>query len=262
MSESSDFYMSWLGCGAFGSAGSGTLTVPTPIVFVPTDLSGCQIWFDANNSGSITTDTNNTSILTWQNLGDLSANMVPYTGTGEYNIDTINGLNVVLFGAGNNMSVYGNLPNEPKTAFVVFKGLNDLSGTVSPFLSLFNGEATNAFQFGAAYDAGLGGYIYTACQNGVWCNYGVGPNSYNTTIMAACRIDTSASNNFISVNKVNLTGDNANSASGFNQFPIPYSVGRIDGSSMDCAEIIVYTRALSDTEVAQVYTYLTTRWGI
>ena len=262
MSEYTDFYLSWSGCAAFGAAGSSQLTIPTPVVFSPTDLSGCQIWFDANNSGSITTDVDNTSILTWQNLGDLSANMIPYNGTGSYNVDTINGLNVVRFGASNNMYVYGELPNEHKTAFVVFKGLNDLSGASFPFLNLFNAEASNGFQFGASYYEALGGYIYTACQNGIWCNYGTGPNSYNTTTMAACRVDVDISNNFISVNKANLPGDNVNSASGFNQFPIPYVVGRNDGSSMDCAEIIVYTRALSDSEVAQVYTYLTTRWGI
>jgi hypothetical protein len=263
MSESTDYYPSWLGCGAFGATGSRRLQEVTPIVFQPTDLSACSVWFDANNSASLTLDVDNSSILSWQNLGDASGAMVPNVGTGLSGMDTLNGLNVVLFGTSNNMSWYGALTEQPKTCFVVFKCLTDLFTIGVPFLNLWNGDAAAGLQLGLYADSGSGLVYYSLCQAGNWCNNITNTtNPQNIPYYMTARIDTDRSNNVIKLNGVAGTGDSTNNAVGFNTFPIPNSVNRIDGSSMDIAEIIIYNRSLSDEEVAQVEAYLADRWAI
>ena len=262
MSETSDFYSSWLGCAAFGAGSSLRLQAPEPIVFVPTDLSGCGIWFDAANDLSVTVDTkDNTSILTWQNLGDLSGSMVPYVGTGSYGVDTVNSLPVVLFGPSNNMYWYGELPTQEKTAFVVFNCLSDLTTIGAPYLNLWNGEATQGFQLGLSYS--LPNFYYSLCRSGDWCNYGTTTdNPQNIPKLVSYRITTDLSSNFININGVPLTLQENHTADGFNVYPIPYSVNRTDGSSQDMCEIVIYNRALNDTEVAQVEAYLIAKWDV
>lgn len=259
MSETCDFYLSWEGCAAFGGGSITRLTEPNPLP--APDISGLSFWYDANNFPTITADSSGV-ISTWASLGDLSANLIPNLGSGITGVDSINGLNVVQFNTSNSMKLSGALTNEPKTAFVVFKALVDLSGLAFPYLNLFNGEFSTAFQFGAAYDGGLGGYIFTVCQNGIWCNYGVATNFTNTPTLTSCRIDTDISNNFITQNNTLLSGDLSYSASGFSTNPGAYSVGRSDGSSMDVGEIMIYNRALSDAEVTLVHQYLQLKWGI
>jgi hypothetical protein len=261
MSESADYYLSWLGCPAFGVGSTIRLRDPEPIAFVPTDLSGCYIWFDANNPDSITVDDKNgQSILEWANLGDLSANMVPNTGTGLYNVDTINTLPAVQFASGNNMFWYGELPNQPKTAFVVSTILSDLTTLAVPFVNLVNGDGAAGLQLGVSYSFPL--FYYSLCQSGNWCNFVNGVNPYNTPQILGFRITADGSNNFISIDGGDQPLQETHPAAGFNTNPIPYTVNRTDGSSMDIGEIIIYNRELSNSEVLQVYNYLSDKWGI
>jgi len=51
MSESADFYMSWLGCDLFGTTSSTQVQAAEPIVvFNPTDLSGLFHLDGCNNN--------------------------------------------------------------------------------------------------------------------------------------------------------------------------------------------------------------------
>lgn len=263
MSESTDFYMSWLGCGAFGAQNS-RITALEPIVFLPTDLSNCAIWFDANNSDSIAVDPlDNSSLLSWNNLGDLSGSMTPATGTGNYNVDTINALNVVQFPVGNTMSWYNAIPDQEKTSFIVAKGLTDLTTILNPYMDLWSGAASQGYQLGYSYVRDLDTFVYAQCRSGDWCVYSTtGTNPYNTPQLVSYRITTDLSSNFIRINSVNQTLLENHTADLFNTFPIPYVVNRDDGSSQDIAEIIIYNRALTDVEVAQVEAYLTAKWAI
>ena len=260
MSESSDYYMSWLGCGSFGAVGK-VVSAGEPVVFQPTDLSGCDIWFDATDNLTITVDSkDNTSVLSWFNKGDLSGNMEPTVGTGQYNIDTINTLPVVQFGAGNQMGWTGALATQEKTCFVISKQLIDLTTLGVPFLRLWSGDQSDAFQFGIAYSGGL--FYYQQCRSGVYCVSATDTdNYYDTPQMTTWRIATNDANNLIRVNAAALSIYENYPASGFNTSTMQYTVNRTDGSAQDIGEIIIYNRALSDEEVAQVEAYLITRWG-
>lgn len=261
MSESADYYMSWLGCNSFGVGSRVRLTAPEPITFQPTDLSACSFWFDATDNIAITADASN-NIISWANDGDLSGvQLLPYFGTGVTGVDTINSLNVVRFPVGSNMYFYGQLTSEETTSFVVYKNLIDLSGLATPFLNLINGDATAGLQLGLTKDPSLG-YLYVLCQSGSWCLVAPGSNDYERPLYVSGRITNTLADNYISVNGVNLTLTENHTASGMNTNPIPYSVSRTDGSSIDVGEIIIYNRALTDVEVELVYAYLASRWAI
>ena len=69
MSESTDFYVSWLGVGAFGANGV-RIRDQEPPIFRPTDISGCVMWFDANNNVAVTYN-DLLQVSSWSNLGTI-----------------------------------------------------------------------------------------------------------------------------------------------------------------------------------------------
>lgn len=262
MSESADFYISWLGCSAFGVGSTQRLVEPIPSAFVPTDLSNCIIWFDANNGDTIAVDSkDDTSILSWQSLGTSSNLMEPTTGTGFYNTHTINTLPVVYFPASNQMSWYGSISGQEKTVFFLTTSLSELSVLAVPFMDNITGNASEGFQMGSVYSGG--NYIFTTCINGVVCASAyTASNPYNIPQVLAWRITSNLGSNFFHQNGSNITLTDNFAASGYSELPIPYDVNRLDGSSQDVGEIIVYNRALTDREVTQVESYLFTKWSI
>lgn len=263
MSESTDYYVSWAGCPSFGVAGPRVqATITPPVVFLPTDLSNCEVWFDANNGDSITVDSKDgTSMLTWTSLGTSGDVMTPDTGTAQYGIDTINGLATAYFPASNTMSWYGRISNQEKTIFYVSKGLSDLTTLGAPYMDNITGVASGGLQVGYVYS--LGNFIYTNCVNGVACATAYSlTNPVSNAQMTSWRITSNLGSNFFHLNSSNLSLTDNITAGSYNDNPIPYQVNRTDGSSQDVGEIIVYSRALPDSEVAQVESYLLTKWGL
>ncbi len=265
MSESTDFYMSWLGCSAFGVASSSFLAAPTPIPFSPTDLSGCLIWYDANNGATITTDLSN-NIETWSSLGSATDfTLKPNSGSGVYGADTINGLSVVTFQAGKNM-ITGSaaLDTQESTWFYVVESLTDLSTEAIPFLTLYNGNDTAAYSLGVFYDGGSMTYAAAIGAAGVssTLGYDLTVNPYPTPLVYAFRLNSDGTQNFIKVNGQSITLTESYPATGFNTGIITWTMGRSDGTSMNVGEVICYGRALSDSEVTQVSAYLSDRWAI
>lgn len=263
MSESADFYMSWLGCSAFGVGSIRRLPAePLPAAFAPTDLSNCVVWFDANNGDTITVDTNDdTSILTWQSLGSQSNIMEPTTGTGQYNTHTINTLPVVYFAPSNQMSWYGQITGQERTVFFLTTSLSELSSLGVPFMDNITGNAFGGMQVGSVYSGG--NYIYTNCVNGIECASAYTlSNPYNIPLILEWRITSNLGSNFFRLNGSNITLVDNYASGNYNESPIPYNVNRLDGSSQDVGEIIVYNRALTNDEVLEVETYLLTKWSL
>lgn len=267
MSESADFYMSWLGCNSFGVASSSLLQAVTPIPFAPTDLSGCLLWYDANNGATITTDPKDgKTILTWDSLGTASGfTLTPNIGSAESGSDTINGLNVATFFSGNNMITgAASLNTQESTWFYVVESLTDLSTEAIPFLLFYNGNDTAAYSLGVFYDGGASTYGAAIGASGISATiaYDLSANPYPNPLIYSFRLTSDASGNFIKVNNTPLTLSESYPATGFNTSAITWTVGRSDGTSMNVGEIICYGRALSDSEVTQVSAYLSDRWAI
>ena len=260
MSETTDFYMSWLGCSAFGST-STRITAAEPVIFSPTDLSNCSVWLDATDNLSITADLSG-NISAWFNKGDLSGSFIPFPGeaaptTGTH---TINSNNVVWFDS--YQSLYQNVAfaNEAFTIFVVTTTLSDLSA--NNYADWFGGFVTGAFSAGLSEY--LGSY-YTGCGGNAIDNYVmINRNNYpiNTPTIYSIRSSTDLSSNEVRINNESEPLD-FNQFLGYNTNPVDYAIHYFTHpSSIDIGEIIVYNRALSDSEALQVNTYLSDKYNI
>ncbi len=262
MSESADYYMSWLGCSAFGVGSTVKLQEPIPIAFQPTDLSFCAIWYDANNTASITTNIEDNTVLSWSNLGTIGGFLEPSTGSGQSGVTTINGLNVVSFNEANTMVMSNtSITDQPRTFFIVSRGRTDITSPPAGY-SYFYGLQSQDGQFSSFYSGGI--FTYITCANGVYCPIiASGPDPYNTTAAICFRnSDSDLAQNLLSVNGVAQTLTNSELAGSFSDVATDYYVNSSSGTSQYIGEIIWYLRALSDAEVLQVTTYLIDKWGL
>lgn len=267
MSETTDFYSSWLGCSAFGAV-NNRIRAEEPIVFSPTDLSNCDIWFDANNPTTITTDPFGGYVTTWSNLGNyggLASNVdtsnVIYTGT-----QTINFLNVLDFNSNAAMTFPFAKPSYDTTLFVVSQPITNLSTNFRPNIDWFNPVGYNGF-----LGAGMGyeptftpPWFYATAASGYYFSC-LGADSNDPTgrpISVCIRTTSDTSGNIVTLNGSNLTllyQDNAVYSSDL----VPYYIGStVYNSQFWMAEMIIYDRKLTDEEVAQVTTYLQAKWAI
>lgn len=266
MSESADYYMSWLGCSAFGIGSINKLKAPEPITFTPTDLSNCSIWLDATDDLTITTDLSNSTIVTsWSNKGLSGGTANANDGVVYTTTHTINSLNVLNFSPNSDLLFNWTQTVNPITVFIVMKPITDLaSGVPYPFINFFD-ALSSVYNVGTSmyYDSGLTEFGYGIGAN----NLGIYALGYNTTnptnipLLISIRNDTTTNNELILNNSVQTLSynDNAN----YNLSNFNYYMGNpVHGTEFDFAEFIIYERALSDEEIDLVNTYLTAKYDI
>ena len=134
MSQTTDFYLSWLGCSAFGANGV-RLRDQEPNLFVPTDISGCQVWMDANDNFSV--NYNDLKIVSsWTNKG-LIANKFDASGLGVvlYGDKQQNGLNTVSFQEYGYLLSTFSMNFQARSVFIVCRPNSFPSNTAVPIYS-------------------------------------------------------------------------------------------------------------------------------
>lgn len=261
----------FVGANAKGWYGSGIRTTlsrqtvlapgPEPIIFKPTDLSFCSIWYDANNLASITTLEDST-VLNWDNLGTIGGFLQPSSGSGQSGVSLLNGLNVVSFGDSATMVMSNvSITDQPRTFFIVSQSRTDITNPPAG-ISYFYGLQQQDGQFSSYYSGGV--FTYIICANGVYCPIiASGPDPFNNAYSICFRNSaTDLSENLVSINGVAQTLTNSELAGSFSDVATDYYVNSTSGSSQYIGEIIWYARALSDAEVLQVTTYLVNKWGL
>lgn len=235
--------------GGGGSGGSAP--------FVPTDISGIQVWFDANDTATITQvaglvsqwdDKSGNSYHATQAVG---ANQ-PLTGS-----RTINSKNVIKFdGVSENMGVgagaYG-ISNGNNTLFVVFAK----DGAADQYARPFTGNS-GTFRYGAYADTTLSGVGFINCINtnqptDAWTS------DTNPLCFAGTRSGTSLSayvNGGTPTTNANGTSNTLSS--------LVIGGGAVSFAFMNgvVAEIIAYNSVLSTTDMNRVGQYLAAKWGI
>ena len=229
--------------------------------FSPLLLPNCDVWFDATNAASIV---ETGSSFAWTNLGAsggvafTSAAIVPHTG-----VHTLNGKNVVYFDAYTVLDWVGAFPTKEKTVFVVTKVLSELSTAPTGFISYINVFSSYGLQVFTLWTSADGyGYILIGAGVDVFCGGWSPTNPYNVPTRFVMRNDLSTTANLVVVNNVSLPLS-WNLPSDYNTSTLAYSIGSSGyGTAFDLAEMIIYDRALSDAEVAQVNAYLTAKWGV
>lgn len=264
-----DFYIDWLGCGAFGAVGRRAVAEVTPIVFQPTDLSSCVVWFDANNSGTITLDGTNTYVTSWSNqgtYGGLATNAdtsnVVYSGT-----QTINALNVLDFSSNAALTFPFAKGTSDTTAFIVCQPQTDFDVTYCN-INFINPVGQNGYlALGMGYDSNISftePYFYAQASSGYYfVTLATSSNNpWKQTANISWRSDSNALSNQILVNSSNITLSYSSNALCLNDLQTYWIGDTSYNTQFYLAEMIIYDRVLSDTDVATVNSYLTTRWNI
>lgn len=236
---------------------------PPPPPFVPTDISGLQIWMDANNQSTITTS--GTDVLTWSNLGLVSmtfSNDVNYTSY----VQDVNSNYVVAIPTGATLATYASLPYYTRTSIAVVENVSDLPTLSYPFENIWSCDAAGGLQLGFAYDSGSTNTYMSMCQNGYNCPV-VGAitlpiGGYNLAIWG--NDSNNASNNYAYFNggsNINIGTDLGNL---FNTFPIPFGMGssNTSGPAFRVGEILEYDTLLSTAQLSTIADYLVTKWAI
>lgn len=270
-----------------GWYGSGTQTsryrnildpAPEPIVFNPkTDLSGCVLWLDANDSSTIEINENN-RVLKWfdkahpdqQNHYEKDNNPV---SSGLYNTHYMNQLNTIYFEPNTYMLHHDGgmvYPFQARTFFAVIKPLTNLadaSGAVQPYISIYNGYTPGAMNTGFTYTALTGLHSYTMCENGITCgivwDLSNNPVSQPMILMFAQTdaIDLSGNaGNYDTAYQPLTFSDPADSYDIVNRIQY-YLNSSTQGTAQDIAEIIMYDRCLTTEQQGQVLNYLADKWN-
>lgn len=271
MSESTDYNMSWLGCASFGVGSFIRLQAPEPVVFSPLELSNCALWYDANNSGSITTSSkDNISVLSWSNLGTAGDSATFYSGTVESGVDTINALNVVSFSSNSSLLFPWTRTSGETSLFTVCKLVTDISVTGAGVYWL-NPQTTSGYITSVmAYNASVGG------STNPWFYANIVTGGY----FATCGVsDSNVTGRTIQVSLMSSSNDTTAEANldrtalylqpgfqgpaFFNTDPLNYLIGGdTENVQWQLAELVVYDRRLLPAEVTQVQDYLALKWAV
>jgi hypothetical protein len=219
-------------------------------VSAPTDISNLEVWFDANDTSSVTHDVNNTISL-WQdksgNNRDASISIgqpIFNTSGGPAGLPAVE----IRRTGGNDALAIGGAPFFAKEHFYVFRSVGssfDFYGGVLGHTSTYpsSRQSNYLFENGRTYFHG-NRYPAVVSKNGS---------------LLSVPFDLSPINQFMILR---LQVDDTN--------PGPHSDYRIgtitDGSnyssSIDIAEIIAFSSVLSANDVSRIEIYLKKKWGV
>lgn len=252
---------------------------PEPPVFSPLDLSGCVLWLDANDSSTIDVNgdlsgPNVNRVMKWYDKAQPS-NQNYYThigdpsGSGLYLIHTMNGLNTVYFEANAAMDHQGGgvtFNFQDRTFFAVIKPLTDLSGTPTPYLSIYNGYTMGDMNTTIGLDpSGSGAYGFVMCENQIQCGiqYDIsGPILNQRMIIMFAQSSTDLSGNAGTFDTVYQPLVTSALGTAYNTAQSQYLLNdQTKGTSQDIAEIIMYSRVLDISEQILVSDYLADKWN-
>ena len=251
---------------------------PEPPVFSPLDISGCQLWLDANDTSTIEVNgdlsgANVNRVMKWFDKAQPSSQrhfqkISDPSGSGLYNVDFINKLNVVRFEPNCSMEFHdGGLtfPFNDRTFFCVFKPQTDLSGLAYPYIQIFIGQGGGAFGFYFG-EIAPNTYRYSCCSNGVVCGIEIdlpNTNPYKNRIVYGMRQSaTDLSSNKVSFDTVDQTLASSDLAN-YTLTQQQYTLG-VNGvaTAFDLAELILYEGVLDDIAFNLVTDYLADKWNL
>lgn len=257
--------ISWLGNASYGVAGR-RVKEDNPVVFRPTDISGLQIWLDANDSDSVNF-TPFGLVESWHNKGDLSGNFDLSGNLGvRYGDYKINGLEVVSFDPGAFLVGTFAMNFQDRSVFIVTRRRSDISGGVFTWLTsdTNGGIETGISQTGSVFTYLLAKHPVFSVQ----VTYDTTVNTKNYTELATfINSSTDLSGNFGGLNGVSQTLGSSSLASGYNTGSINYYLGNFFGGSAlgndyDMCEVIIYDNVVTEEQRLAVEEYLISKWAI
>lgn len=262
MSETTTFYSSWLGNGSFG-ANSVRLREIEPVVFKPTDISGCALWLDATDNDAVIYN-NLLQVSAWKNKGYLGGQFdASGAGLVEYGAAQQNGFNTVTFQSGGYLTGTYNLDFQARSIFVVVK---PVTVTDNSAVSILTADTTNLQEL-----------FFLKSSTWLWF-LGKHPSVIPEEAFESATNYTGYANlaTFVLADYTdyNWTGINgtyiapiyntvANFATGSATYFLGnYANGAPIDAQYDVCEIIIYNNALLEVDRVAVETYLLRRWNL
>lgn len=258
--------ISWLGNAEYGVAGL-RVREGNPVVFRPTDISGLQVWLDANDTDSVSANPFGT-VESWHNKGDLSGNF-DLSGNADvrYGQNYVNGLETVSFT--DNAYMIGNyaMNFQDRTIFYVYRRNTDISGSV---LTWITSDTTDGLESGVLQLSPTS-FIYVLAQHpGSVVNLAftdtIDRKGYAQLVDFSVS-STDLSGNYGGINSVEQPLSVSGLVSNYPTSTIPYFLGNyLNGTplqnNVDMCEIIIYDTVVSPAQRALVEEYLMTKWAI
>ena len=239
------------------------LTPPTPPVATP------ALWVDANASTSFTYSSSNV-ISQWSDLSGNNRHLTQSTVSAQPTLVTnvINSKPVVRFDSVNDQLNWTEFAPANRTLFFVFRNASNItssgsfsftSGSTSfPYYVLGAGNQTGSISGETLSILGVstGGANIKGSSNSNTIT--AGNHQFNvtnsSTYVTAVRFDKST---------LTMTPSPAQGDLASNTYPGYMSlITGSDGISLDIAEILIYDRVLSGSEITTVESYLTTKWAV
>lgn len=225
--------------------------------FTPTQVANNVLWLDASDSNTITE--RGGAVSQWDDKSG-EGNNIPVTGTQRptTGVDTINGKNVLTFDGVNNYldlpsSFYTDLANGDNTAIVVWKTSN--GGTSQRLITGFVGTSTRwglLYRFGAGEVNAVNATTFAQVDTPLIENINT---HVDISIREGSNITAKRDKYF---NETDATAEDVSITSariGADAFGANLMVGNL-------CEVLVYNRALTESEIALVQNYLQAKWDI
>jgi hypothetical protein len=227
----------------------------------PTDIQGLQAWYDTTSDDYLTLDgTAITQCIDRSGQGNNTAVQGTASSRPTRALSQINGLQAATFDGGdflNLPSALYSVSNGDSTIFIISRGTSNTTQQAS--LSLRDGAvATNQFRYNI--DAVANRVGFSNVNNNTTTNW-VKINSIDTESFNIFRMGVDGVNQSLSINNATATS-NANVV---NRTATIGEVGYGGGSlylTGGIAEILIFNRALTTTEIDNINTYLSNKYNI
>ena len=229
--------------------------------FVPTQISGCQLWLDAADpAGTGTPPSNNATVATWKDKSGKGRDS-PANSTGAtFNTNSQNGNGALSFTTGQyyiTPSFVATANNTP-TIFLVCQQTSAAAsgnseviyaniGTPQPWytLDLYGGGSTKLLYLNIYANVNTNGGISIANPTLISV-VGTGAPTYTATMWGN------------GTSNVSFTGSSASPMS----VSSPYNIGAISAFIGKIYEVLFYDTPLGDTARQQIEGYLAQKWGL
>ena len=254
------------------------------VPFLPTNIYGLSVWFDAADMSTLTTSSSN--ITSWSSKGSISLTAYPLSGGvgtpvgngtnsnayGGYLTTgvTINGLNAVSCPA---QTTYGmnstvSFPNQDRSVFAVF---NIASAGSVPYLTFFSCATVSPNN-----QTGMNQFIYyDGQQPSLFAEVGAGASSILQALPSPSQLGLNATNMVAWVQSSSSTASNAITLNGISQTITTntvastyatsaqyYFIGSAYSQAYTLCEYLMFNVALTTQQRQQVEGYLAQKWRI
>ena len=224
---------------------------------IPTDIGDCELWLDSSDSSTITETSG--SVSQWNDKSGNGNNATQGVGANQPTTGTSNqnGNNVLDFADDQFLELPSDLypiPSDDNTVFVVSRR-NSETGSVA---AAFAGAGGGQNRWITFYNTTVGSISFRNDGAGASSVSSSGNTNTQFQIIRGRREGTTQA---IAIN----SGSESSNTNATNATITSLDIGGV-GTSLslegEVAEVIVYSRSLTSTEISDVENYLAAKWGI